>query len=165
MGYYMDQQDTVFNILAKNKTAALKAIKELMAKVNTEGYGGSWSNGVKETSWFGWVDTKDVLTADTLEDALYAWRWEASTSGVAVEDVIDAVNEAMASPDYESGGDIEYIEFIGEKLGQDFLLFQTIAPFVEDGSFIQMHGEDGCIWQWQFKNGTCKEKNGKLIFE
>lgn len=54
-------------------------------------------------------------------------------------------------------GNIMDIEFIGEKLYDDFSIFQAIAPYVKDGSYIEMMGEDGEQWRWVFQDGECQE--------
>jgi hypothetical protein len=41
--------------------------------------------------------------------------------------------------------------FVGEKLTNDFEMFEAIASFVEKGSYIQMAGEDFLIWRWYFR--------------
>jgi sugar O-acyltransferase (sialic acid O-acetyltransferase NeuD family) len=50
-----------------------------------------------------------------------------------------------------------HIRKLREKLGDDFIIFQSIAKFVQDGTYIEMVGEDGDKWRWLFKNGICKE--------
>ena len=89
---------------------------------------------------FSWVDTREFLYADTFEEAMNAWRWETDS-------------------------DWKYILFTGEKLGDDNLLFDAIAPYVEAGSYIEMLGEDGQIWRWIFDGKTCREVTAKIIFE
>jgi hypothetical protein len=53
----------------------------------------------------------------------------------------------------DSKGNVVGIQFNGEKLGDDNILFEALGPFVQKGSFIQMQGEDGTMWRWTF-NGT-----------
>lgn len=89
---------------------------------------------------FSWVDTWEFITADTFEEAMDAWRWKVESSYKA-------------------------IFFEGEKLGDDLLLFSTIAPYVEAGSYIEMQGEDGAIWRWIFDGKTCREVTAKIVFE
>jgi len=127
MGYCMSQGDTKFRIKAANKAAALEAVRAL-AK---DGARMSYYNGRERR--FSWVTTDDFTLAKTLEVALEAWRWPA---------VVD-----------EKTGDIVGIEHHGEKLGDDPVLWDAIAPFVESGSYIQMSGEDGNVWRWCFKDG------------
>lgn len=93
---------------------------------------------------FMWVDPKYVHRAKTLSEALCAWRWEASVD--------------------EASGDIVGISFIGQKSGDDELLFEAIAPFVEPGSNIVIIGEDQHIWRWYFDGSTCSEQDAKLTF-
>ena len=33
-------------------------------------------------------------------------------------------------------------------------MFNCIATFVEDGSYIEMVGEDGDLWRWVFTNNN-----------
>jgi hypothetical protein len=40
--------------------------------------------------------------------------------------------------------------------------FETLAPFVKDGSYIAMVGEDNAIWRWYFTKGKCESQSGAL---
>jgi hypothetical protein len=137
MGYYMEQKSSKFFIAKKDFSKALDAIKLLMTKVNELGHGGSYSNGSKNETWFSWVDTKTVVESNTLSDALEEWRYCVKI---------------------DKYGNINNIEFTGEKLGQEKLLFDAIAPFVRKGSYISMIGEDETRWKWIFKNNQCMEE-------
>jgi hypothetical protein len=143
MGYCMDMQDCKFHIPAAHFADALAAIKALMH--NTEAMtGGSWSGGVMVERWYSWVNTNEVLEAETLSDALAAWRWEAHLS---------------------ENGDVTYLYFRGEKSGQDDVLFRAIAPYVTSGSYVCMRGEDGALWRWYFEGGRCIEQEGRVFYE
>ena len=147
MGYCMSQDSCKFLILKKNKAKALKAIKELSKRTN-EGKGfSSCGNGIER--FFSWVDTSEFVNAKTLEDALFAWRWETETN---------------------DKGNIISLDFNGEKLGDDMILFEmilfeVIAPYVEKESMIGMTGEDGYRWAWCFNGEKCIEKAGKVIYD
>lgn len=66
----------------------------------------------------------------------------------------------------DDSGNVCGIEFCGEKLGGDNeTLFSAIAPFVKEGSFIEMHGEDGSRWRWFFNGTTCVSQKGKTVYE
>ena len=58
----------------------------------------------------------------------------------------------------------ELVEFLGEKLGDDEVLFEAIAPFMNDG-FIEMQGEDGHHWRWVFKDGKLHDVPGRVVFD
>lgn len=94
---------------------------------------------------YSWVDDNFHKIND-LKDILEAWRWS------------PGFNEA-------GSGDIEEIEFTGEKAGDDFVLFDAIASFVEKGSFIEMVGEDGEMWRWLFDGKHCSEQKAKITYE
>ena len=137
MGYYMQQTDSLFTIKAENKAKALEAIKALAERVDTDGSGGS-STGER---WYSWVTTSEFVEAESLKEAVKAWRWNL---------------------DMDDVGNVYGICFEGEKLGDDEILFRAIAPYVEEGSFIQMSGEDGCLWRWSFDGKECIEKSAQI---
>jgi hypothetical protein len=88
------------------------------------------------------------------------WRW------VNDSDFIET--ETLSIPRWEflyTENNITNIEFVGEKIGNDFDIFKIIAQFVKNNSYIECHGEDGYLWRWVFKNGKCKEINPKIVWE
>ena len=66
---------------------------------------------------------------------------------------------------FDDENNIDGIEFVGEKLLEEYKVFKKIAPYVKDGSFIEMAGEDSAIWRWVFHNGTCDEVAPKISWE
>ena len=64
----------------------------------------------------------------------------------------------------ERSGDIVRLMFNGEKAGEDFLIFQALAPFVRRDSFLHMEGEDGCHWRWWFTGKSALEQFGRVVF-
>lgn len=62
-------------------------------------------------------------------------------------------------------GNIIRISFRGDKVDGDLEIFKTIAPYVRDGSSIEMLGEDGERWKWVFENGNCHEVRPKIIWD
>ena len=62
-------------------------------------------------------------------------------------------------------GNITELKFKGEKLGDDLEMFRSIAPYVQDGSYIWMMGEDGSQWRWVFQSGVCKEITAKVEWQ
>lgn len=57
--------------------------------------------------------------------------------------------------DLDHDGNIIGVSFIGHKLSDEFTALQKAAPYVRNGSYIEMHGEDGDHWKWIFQNGVC----------
>lgn len=57
----------------------------------------------------------------------------------------------------DSSNNITDIEFWGENTGHEDRIFSLIAPYVKDGSYIKMVGEDGDQWKWVFGNGKCEK--------
>lgn len=91
-----------------------------------------------------YVNKNEVMICKTISGALNAWRWSACKDG---------------------NGDICDIRFIGGKLGDDKSLFEAIAPYVEDESYIEMCGKDGTRWRWYFKNKKVYEQIAKMSYD
>lgn len=92
---------------------------------------------------FSWVP-QDFHERDTFEETLECWCW---------------------SPLLDEEGNIEDLCFVGEKRGDDDILFGALAPFVEDGSYIEMQGEDGERWRWIFAKGTMRRRTPKVVWD
>lgn len=50
-------------------------------------------------------------------------------------------------------GDIVDITTMAEKIADEEKLWEQIAPWVVDCSYIQCHGEDGAYWRWVWREG------------
>jgi hypothetical protein len=62
-------------------------------------------------------------------------------------------------------GDIVDIHTQAEKLGDEEKLWEQIAPWVMDGSYIQCHGEDSSQWRWVWREGAYYFVEATLHFD
>ena len=62
-------------------------------------------------------------------------------------------------------GDYDAIYFTHEKHDINKVELEAIAPYVEDGSYIKMQGENEDIWYWTFEDGKCIEEYVTTFFE
>jgi hypothetical protein len=92
-----------------------------------------------------YVDTEVLSRSKTLEDAFEEWSWKA---------------------EFYDDGELVNLYFVDpQKVGAEDTLFQTIAPWVKDGSYILVRGEEGEVWRWFFNEGVCKVQQGRIVFE
>lgn len=138
MGYYVKNTESYFFIPKEYHGMALQAIKDFMLKTYTA------DGGMQVIRSFPWINTDEVVNSETLKDALYAWRWDAHT---------------------DENGDITYLSFDGEKLGEEELLFDVIAPYVKEGSYIVMQGEDNFTWRWYFDGKTYRDQAARIVWD
>lgn len=137
----MIQNDSTFLIKEENKLKALTALKKT---INQKGKMTGETNGQKV---FSYVDM-DYTKADTLEKSLECWRWEAKK---------------------DLNGNIINIKFLGENLGDDIVMFKSIAPFIENDSLIELTIEDKykrflyIIEFWSFNTGKLTIK--KIVLD
>lgn len=131
MGTRIELIDSKFRILAMLKPGAFAALRalskrtDLMSGGDFSGSGGSFRRG-----WFSFTEPDEIASATTLRDMMAAFRWP--------------VHE-------DTDGNINGIEFSGENLGDDRHVMDAIAPFVEDGSFIEVDGD--AHLRWEFRDG------------
>lgn len=140
MGYYISMVDSQFSIKAKDKAKALDAIialtePELMKK---QASGGSFGPKGKTACWYSWVNTEELQNAKTLEEAIEIWGWSPVPN--------------------EKTGDIVGIDYDENKIGQESIMFQAIAPYVKEGSYIHISGEGGEQWRWYFDGKGMEEQ-------
>lgn len=115
--------------------------KFFIAKENKEHALRAIKNLANRYKYYAWVCSDDFVNATDLQAAMAVWRWEV----------------------YEDeNGNIDSIQFAGQKSGDDETLFRAIAMYVQKDSYIEMHGEDGCMWRWVFDGDTCKEKFAQI---
>lgn len=90
---------------------------------------------------FSWVDDS-FSDIEDIEQMFKEWRWE-------IED---------------QGKDYLVTSFLGEKLGDEAVLFEAIAPYMNNGHII-VRGEDDYIWKWKFNKGKFREVSGRVAFD
>ena len=132
MGYDVKQRDTKFFLPADKKVEALAAIKAL-------------HEGTRHKGWyaFAWVDTRVVMKATSLEDALREWGYDSTV---------------------RVGGDITDLQFARQSAGDEECLFGALAPFVQAGSYMIFTGADGETWRWWFDGRTRRRQEGTVVF-
>lgn len=147
MGYCMEQVGCNFLIAFGNIQGVIKAIKAV-AEDTPENRdrmnGGHYSNDGWCVKSYSWCDMDKIRDGTTIHEVMEGFRWH---------------------PNLGEDGNVVGIEFLGEKLGEDEVLFEAIAPFVAEGSYISMKGENGGQWKWEFVNGKCIRKGFKLVEE
>jgi len=142
MGYYINITDHYVLIPNDQKDAALTALKAMAENTDQMGGGGGRTVDSSEVQrWFSWVDMKKLANAKTVVEAFNAWRYEFSEN--------------------DDGVFLDY--FNGEKLGDDAFLWETMAPFIKDGGFIEVHGEENEYWRWKFNDGEYQEVQLRLV--
>lgn len=136
MGYAIHQLPSKFLLPARSMAEALDAIKSLAGR-ETCGGGGQMH--------FMWLPESSSFTSKaSLADALAVWRWQ---------------------PDLSEDGSILSLDFTGENIGDEDMLFSALAPFVQSGCYLAMVGEDGCIWRWLFERGSVRRQPGTVTFD
>lgn len=138
MGYHMEQVESNFTIKKENIQKAWGSLIELF-KIEKK--------SIHDSSGYhySWIETANVLNARTFEEAMSEARWDVEINPL--------------------DGDIIDIYFNGEKYGGDeTIILGSIAPYVENDSYIIMQGEEGERWKWKFIDGVIKEIYGHFVF-
>jgi len=97
----------------------------------------------RRTTW-DWCDMTRIREADTLQEGMRACRWDLC---------------------FDDDGNVFGIVFEREKLGDESQIFDALAPWLEDESYIELVGEDSTRWRWVFNNGQMKEIEATISWE
>jgi hypothetical protein len=124
MGYYIDLTHAEWEI--PETAEVLQALKESVTKYHAIKRGGS-SNG---ESWFSWMSDESILNA---------------------EKAITIFNDLGFETSETDNGFT--LEAYNSKTGQEDVFLAVVAPFCEDGSYVEFRGEDGAEWQYSVRNG------------
>ena len=145
MGYCVDISIGGIDFPKDKVPAVLAAINALFSPENMKrASGGSWMGGKQTSRHFSWVSGPGPEGFTTLVDALEAWRYDAHE---------------------DPNGDVHLNYFRGEKWGDDEVLYEALAPFVEEGATIECRGEDGCQWRYLFEGGKVKDQTARITWE
>jgi hypothetical protein len=141
MGYYISTPSSYFKLRKDNINKFFNLVSNLMSDESVEKYGngGSWHKEGKTASWFAWVNTDAVRRAVMDRDfRLVFEEWGYETNHKEESDVI------LCELNIRQGS---------AKIGDEEKFFAAIASVVEDGSFIDVVGEDGSKWRWMWEGG------------
>jgi len=108
------------------------------------------------------VSSKRLLETSHLAEALRVFRWRALTEDRVDLSEVDPDN--LRSDGRHATKDILDIEFRGTQLGDDLLMFEALAPFVEEGSYVCMRSDDATLWRWYFDGKECREQPARILY-
>ena len=84
-----------------------------------------------------------ISDCKNLEEILRVWGWDTTD---------------------DNDGNIDGICLVEEQLGDEEEWFEIIAPFVKEGSYIALEGEDGYIWCYYFDGSHYTTHKGEITF-
>lgn len=112
------------------------------------------------------------MSADHLEKARKALRKMIKESGgwnpepAPGSSFAELMAECWWSVEYDEDENVVGITFEGEKQGYcEEEALEVIAEYVKEGSYVEMKGEDGERWKWEFRNGKLETIRGKVVWE
>jgi hypothetical protein len=147
MGYYIKMDLSNVKIAKENVEKALKAINDLHKDNETMkengADGGVWTNGTEEI-WYSFVGNPPAGGFVSLFNALQSWRYFGAT---------------------QEDGSFVIDSFCGEKMGNDDVLWNALAPFLPNDAEIVCKGGDEATWRWIFVDEKLVTQQGKIVFE
>lgn len=152
MGYYVDCTESKLRFKgdAPDERMLAEYVKEKMftdEALKTKASGGSYPRPTTKDydatkyHWYSWTDSMVCRKAETV--------WE----------IIDEfVDEIVMNED----GSWQII--FSSKTGQEDVLFETLAPFMEPGSYANWTGEDDSHWRWEFDGEKMITRQGEVVY-
>ena len=137
MGVQLNIRRVDFFLPADKKADAVAAIKDLLNHPEL------MHGGLRSKPEFSWVDSEELVQAESIREALNAWGWMAKT---------------------DKAGNVVDLSFESDKLGDEDALFGALAPFVLEGSEIQALADDE-PFRWHFVEGRCHQDREHPAFD
>ena len=152
MGYSAEIIEENFFIKVENFDKAYDAMCKLNAK-----------DGLKQDySYLGYderpTNSKSVSSDPRKHFSFMPWNYDELYKNLF--EVLNALSFDVFTNDK---GDINSIYFCN-RLGQEDLFLEAIAPYVKPGSYIVWRGEDGAMWVFLFEDGEMTEKEVYLTW-
>lgn len=94
--------------------------------------------------------------------ALAALREAHPTATADATDLDDARDCLGWAIGFSNSGGVDTIDLNGDKYHAHEEPLIAIAPFVESGSYIEMQGEEGELWRWEFRDGCLYEMDAEV---
>ena len=145
MGYSVRLVKGEVVIPASNLEAALAAVRGLDLRDDLKGGWSRDADGVRHPHW-AFIGPEDVQSAQTLSEALRAFRFE---------------------PTSEPDGELYGVDLIGgtRSAGDELHLWSVLAPFVNPGGEMIWLGEDGALTRWSFDGCSLSVSAGRMVFD
>jgi hypothetical protein len=148
MGYYVDLTD--YNLRLKPELDPQYVLQQLQATMFSDDVllrrasgGASPQRGeVADYKWYSWTNTRKCRAATTLEEVLQEF----------FDDVCIA-----------SDGTWELSH--SNKSGDEDVLLEYLAPYLQPGSYADWRGEDGSAWRWAFDGARMHMQLGRTVWE
>ncbi len=106
--------------------------------------GGSWpipqDKPASAYKWYSWISTEKCRNATTIAEVIGEFFDECTIK------------------------DGEFWLGFYSKQGQEDHLIGVLAPFIEDGSYLEWRGEDGYLYRWTIEGGVMTEQSGEVIW-
>lgn len=139
MGYEVNMRDSNFSIPETDEV--LRVLKEANWKYENYKHGGSFSSEGKTAKWFSWMP-EDY---DTL---------------------VFSVAEVFELLGFEVDRSFTHCTLLAynNKIGQEDLFLALVAPFMQEGSWIEWQGEDGAAWRHEVIDGRLHVRDAYVQF-
>lgn len=144
MGYYIDLVKSDWYVPIENENAAFQALKDLNRPENNHlKSGGSFGpDGKKSVFWYSWMPEDYDAHAESVADVLEMLGFEC---------LADSTGTRITG-------------WYQEKMGDERVFLNALAPYVPDGSYLEWRGEDFRAWRYFFSNGTMIEQQGTIFW-
>jgi hypothetical protein len=93
-----------------------------------------------QDKWYSWVSTKELMEATTLAGLINCFVGDA--------DILDGA----------------LVFGFDDKVGNEDVLFEVLAPYIDAGGYVEWRGEDGSHWMWMFDGTAMKVLDGEVVY-
>lgn len=149
MGYYVSTISSQFTFKpGTDLKAVLDDVKQKMftdEALVSKARGGAWpkeGKAVEDHSWYSWTNTRECRQAGDIYDIIQQFF-----------ETVDISDDRMS-----------FEVYVDNKIGQEDVLLEHLAPYLEDDSHLRYRGEDGDLFGWRVKGGRLVEEQATVTW-
>lgn len=151
MEYFVELTHAHFVIKQEKLDAAYKAMCELNAHNDLKGAGHVNAAPLQKPA-------SSTSVTPNPNRQFVGLDWDYDVTCTDARDIFDKLDFFTYVDEH---GDL-YIDGFAENMGDEEHFLRAVAPFVEDGCYLEWQGAEGDMWKYVFNNGEMKTLNGTV---
>lgn len=150
MGYYVSTVSSKFTFKpGTDLTAVLQDVQKNMFSdhaLETHARGGAWpwyGKDIADVAWYSWTNSRECRAATDIYQIIEQFF-----------ETVDIADDRMS-----------FEVYVDNKIGQEDVLLEFLAPYLEDGSHLRYRGEDGDLFGWRVQDGALLEERATVTWD
>jgi hypothetical protein len=137
MGYYVSTVSSKFTF--KPGTDLTTVLQDVQKNMFSDRNG----KDIADVAWYSWTNSRECRAATDIYQIIEQFF-----------ETVDIADDRMS-----------FEVYVDNKIGQEDVLLEFLAPYLEDGSHLRYRGEDGDLFGWRVQDGALLEERATVTWD